>query len=127
MSKDGNVDIERKAMTRSIVLCTIIAVVAAVVVLYLRLTPAWTTSFKAQPVLMTLSVILLAVFYAATLISLANLREMRRAVSGWLDVLSLLILAGIFAYLIFGSLLYVSLVILLCCAFVVYTHLAQRA
>jgi cytochrome bd-type quinol oxidase subunit 2 len=127
MSKDGHVDTERKAMTRSIALCTAIAIAAAAVVVYLRLSPTWVTSFKAQPVLMTLTVILLAVFYAGTLVSLANIREMGRAVSGWFDVLSLMVLTGILAYLIFGSLLYVSVVVLLCSAFVLYVHLAQRA
>lgn len=114
-------------MIRSIALCTTIAVVAVLIVIYLRLTSVWETTFRSQPVLMILPMILLAVFYAAILISVANRREMGRGVSGWFDVLSLMVVEGIFAFLIFGDFLYVSLVILLCSAFVLYVHLAQRS
>jgi len=114
-------------MIRSIAFCTIIAVIAVLIVVFLRLTSVWETVFKTQPVLMTFPIILLGVFYAAILVSVANRREMGRAVSGWFDVLSLMVAEGILAFLIFGDFLYVSLVILLCSAFVLYVHLAQRS
>nr|MDO8100916.1 hypothetical protein [Candidatus Njordarchaeota archaeon] len=125
MSKGGHADAERRLMIRSIALCTIIAVVAVLIVVFLRLTSVWETAFKTQPILMALPIILLGVSYAAILVSVANRREMGRAVSGWFDVLSLMVAEGILAFLIFGDFLYVSLVILLCSIFVLYVHLAQ--
>jgi hypothetical protein len=125
MSKGSSADTERRFMVRSVALCTIIAVAALLVVVYLRLASTWVTSFHAQPVLMTLSVIFLVVFFAGILVSVANLREMGRGVSGWFDVLSLMIIEGILVFLIFGEPLYVLVVILLCSAFVLYIHLAQ--
>jgi len=127
MSKGGYADTERRLMIRSIALCITIAVVAVLIVVYLRLTSVWETTFKSQPLLMIVPMILLAVFYAAILVSVANRREMGRGVSGWFDVLSLMVAEGILAFLIFGDFLYVSLVILLCSAFVLYVHLAQRS
>jgi len=127
MSKGDSADIERRLMVRTIALCSTVAVVAIAIVMYLRLTPIWDTSFKGHHVMMSLPAILLAVFYAGVLVSVANRREMGRNVSGWFDVLSLMVFTGILAYLIIGDFLYVLIVILLSSAFVLYVHLAQRS
>jgi hypothetical protein len=125
MSKGGSADTERRFMVRSIVLCTIIAVAAFFVVIYLRLTSIQAISFIVHPFLMPLLIVLLVAFYAGVYVSVANLREMGRGVSGWFDVLTLMVVEGILAFLIFGELLYVLVIILLCSAFVFYVRLAQ--
>jgi uncharacterized membrane protein YhaH (DUF805 family) len=93
---------------------------------YLRLNPIWETTLKPSHVLIAIPIILLSIAFAAVLVAVANRREMGRNVSGWFDVMSLLIAWGILAYLILGSLLSTSLVVLICIVFVVYVHFAQR-
>ena len=114
-------------MARGMVLSAIIAIAAILIAVYLRLTSIQAISFAVHPFLMPLLIVLLVAFYAGALVSVANRREMGRGVSGWLDVLGLMVIEGILAFLIFGELLYVLVVILLCCVFVFYVHLAQRS
>jgi hypothetical protein len=113
-------------MVRTIILCLVVAVLSLLIVLYLRLNPVWETTLKPSHVLIAIPIILLSIFFAAVLVAVANRREMGRNVSGWFDVVSLLVAEGILAYLILGSLLSTSLVVLICIAFVVYLHFAQR-
>ncbi len=76
--------------------------------------------------MMAISILLLSIFYAALLVAVGNRREMGRSVSGWFDVSALMVLEGLIAYIILQGLLSTSFVILICCAFVVYLHFAQR-
>ena len=126
MSESSGAYSEHRAMVRTIILCLFIAVVSILIVLYLRLNPIWETTFKPSHVLIAIPVILLSIFFAAILVAVANRREMGRNVSGWFDVVSLLIVEGILAYLILDSLLSTSLVVLICILFILYLHFAQR-
>ena len=125
MSESGGTYAEHRAMVRTIILCLVVAAVSILVVVYLRLNPIWVTTFKPSHVLIAIPVILLSIFFAATLVAVANRREMGRNVSGWFDVVSLMIAEGILAYLILGSLLSTSLFVAICVAFVAYLHFAQ--
>jgi hypothetical protein len=124
MSKDGYSESRGRVTIRSLVPYVTIAVLSFVVVLYFRVAPSW-NSYRASPVAMALPVVLMGIFYASILVALANFREMQGTVSGWFDVLGLMVAEGIMAYLVFASLIYVSLVIALCCLFVAYVNFAQ--
>jgi hypothetical protein len=113
-------------MARTIILCLVVAVASFTAIIYFRLTPIWETAFRSNRVMIAIPILLLSIFFAAVLVAVANRREMGRNVSGWFDVIALMVAEGILAYLILGSLLSTSLVILICCAFVVYLHFAQR-
>jgi uncharacterized membrane protein YhaH (DUF805 family) len=126
MSESSGTYSEHRAMVRTIILCLFIAVVSFLIVIYLRLNPIWETTLKPSHMLIAIPIILLSIFFASVLVAVANRREMGRNVSGWFDVLSLLVAEGILAYLILGSLLSTSLVVLICILFVVYLHFAQR-
>lgn len=126
MSRADSADYERKLMVRTIVLCLFIAIASILIVLYLRLTPIWETTFEANHLLMAIPILLLSIFYAALLVAVGNRREMGRSVSGWFDVIALMVPEGFIAYIILQGLLSTSFVILICCAFVMYLHFAQR-
>jgi uncharacterized membrane protein YhaH (DUF805 family) len=125
MSEAGGTYSDYRAMLRTVVLCLFIAAVSIIIVVYLRLNPIWENTFKPSHVLIAIPVLLLDVFFATTLLAVANRREMGRNVSGWFDVVSLMIAEGILAYLILGSLLSTTLFVLICIAFVAYLHYAQ--
>jgi hypothetical protein len=105
-------------MARTVILCLLVAVASFTAIIYFRLTPIWETAFRPNRVMMAIPILLLSIFFAAVLVAVANRREM--------DVIALMVAEGILAYLILGSLSSTSLVILICCAFVVYLHFAQR-
>jgi hypothetical protein len=126
MSKDGYSETRGRVTIRSLIPSVTIAVLSFLVVLYLRVAPGWNSSYSASPIAMALPVVLMWIFYASILVALANFREMQGTVSGWFDVLGLMVAEGILAYLVFANLIYVSLVIALCCLFVAYVNFAQR-
>jgi uncharacterized membrane protein YhaH (DUF805 family) len=126
MSQSSGAYSDYRAMVRTIILCLVVAVVSFLIVIYLRLNPVWETTLKPSHVLIVIPVTFLSIFFASVLVAVANRREMGRNVSGWFDVVALLVAEGILSYLILGSIVSTSLVVLICIAFVAYLHFAQR-
>jgi hypothetical protein len=124
MGKDSAAEPDRRLIVRTIAVSIIVAVVALSVAVFVRLTPLWST-FSSQLVTMLILVFLLWLFFVAFLVGFANYRELGRSVSGWLDVMVLLVVQGVLSFLILADLVYFSVVILLCLAFIVYLHAAQ--
>ena len=124
MGKDSSAELDRKLTVRTIAVSIIVAVAALSVTVFVRLTPLWST-FSSQLITMLVLVFLLWLFFAAFLVGFANYRELGRRVSGWFDVIVLLIVQGVLSFLILGDLVYFLVVILLCLAFIVYLHAAQ--
>jgi hypothetical protein len=125
MSKEDHSEARGRVTPRSLIPPVIIAVASFLVVLYLRISPSWDSSSNASFLIVVPPIVLMWIFYAAVLVTLANLREMQGTVSGWFDVLGLMIAEGIMLYLVFANLLYISVVIALCVLFVAYVNFAQ--
>jgi hypothetical protein len=127
MSQDNYSESRGKVTTRSFIPPISVAVLSIVIVLYLRLGPNWSGSFSGGTLAMALPVCLMWIFYASTLITITDYREMQGTISGWFDVTSLMVAEGILAYLIFADILYVAVVVVLCALFVAYVDIAQRS
>jgi hypothetical protein len=125
MSKDGHIESRGRITPKSLVPSLIIGVASILLVLYLRIAPSWNSNSSANFVAAAPPIILMWIFYASALVSLANLREMQGTVSGWFDVLGLMVVEALLTYLVFANFLYVSVVIALCVLFVAYVNFAQ--
>ena len=125
MDKDSHSESRGRVTSRSLVPSVVISVASILIVFYLRIAPNWNGSSSVSFIAVAPPIILMWIFYASVLISLANLREMQGTVAGWFDVLGLMAAEGLLAYLVFENLLYVSIVIALCVLFVAYVNFAQ--
>lgn len=94
-------------------------------VLLLTLFPSFRNIFSPSATKIVI-VFLMWLFFASTLVTLADFREMQGTISGWLDVLVIILLEGLLGYLVFADLLYVSILVVLCGLFVAYVSFAQR-
>jgi hypothetical protein len=125
MSKDGYGEPRRRVTSRSLVPSLIIGGASILFVFYLRIAPSWNVGSGSSFVAAVPPLVLLWVFYASLLVTVANIREMQGTVAGWFDVLGLMVLEILISYLVFADLLYIAIVIALCILFVAYVNLAQ--
>ncbi|WXG42885.1 MAG: hypothetical protein WED04_02175 [Promethearchaeati archaeon SRVP18_Atabeyarchaeia-1] len=125
MGKENYSESRGRVTVRTLIPPVAVAFFSMLFVLLLTLFPSFRNIFSPSATKIVI-VFLMWLFFASTLVTLADFREMQGTISGWLDVLVIILLEGLLGYLVFADLLYVSILVVLCGLFVAYVSFAQR-